>query len=750
MATRSSILFAAFLLSIAQICRSQDVLWEYCGNEPADVAFLLDSSNSIWGPDFRRQIRFVKDVVSMFQIGSNATRVGLVTYNDHVELQFHLSRYMDKDRLLWAIDNVREGHGYSTATDLALQYMRTFLFTQKGGGREGVAKVGIVITDGKSRNMLRTLIEASRAKKENIHLFAIGVGQAVNDRELRRMASSPSSDYFFQVTGYSALDSLKKILAIKTCQVTRPPSSPPTTPKSTTTATTTTPTTTTTTTTEPTTTTSTPTTTTTTTTEPPTTTTTTSTTTTTVTTTSTIPTTTTTTWLDMVAKECKGKMLDLVFALDVSDAVSYADFWQMIRFIRDFTLALDIGRNATRLGVVLYSNHVYNGFDLDEYDNLNGLVSHLYKLEKSTGEARPDEMIRYVRTKAFRRSVARKGAAQVVIVLTTSASRHISRVKKQAKRAQESGLNFIVVGVGDNIKDEEMKVITGLDPVVGAQAKTSKVHIIPPKSDNEATDMIRELEEDDYDDVNTTVQTLPNPESTPRLETGGQQSRNSIYRLKEFSELEDILMDAMLQSCSAKSTDKPVADQPCGTRQPADMMFVVDSANAGKKNTKKVMDFMKSLAGDMAIDRDNIQMGLLAPDPCAPQEQSFQLNQNEDKEHVMNSLSTETTDFSDLVRDMRKNGFRETAGGRKDAKRVAVLIVDGTMDNPLRALTEARQAREKRGIEIYVISVGTEIPQPEMMMMCDYPTQKHFYHLESYDELPKMEDTIRDILCDEL
>lgn len=81
-----------------------------------------------------------------------------------------------------------------------------------------MAKVGIVITDGKSRNMLRTLIEASRAKKENIHLFAIGVGQAVNDRELRRMASSPSSDYFFQVTGYSALDSLKKILAIKTCQ----------------------------------------------------------------------------------------------------------------------------------------------------------------------------------------------------------------------------------------------------------------------------------------------------------------------------------------------------------------------------------------------------------------------------------------------------------------------------------------------------------------------------------------------------
>lgn len=82
----------------------------------------------------------------MFQIGSNATRVGLVTYNDHVELQFHLSRYMDKDRLLWAIDNVREGHGYSTATDLALQYMRTFLFTQKVSWFTGLPGSCLLIT----------------------------------------------------------------------------------------------------------------------------------------------------------------------------------------------------------------------------------------------------------------------------------------------------------------------------------------------------------------------------------------------------------------------------------------------------------------------------------------------------------------------------------------------------------------------------------------------------------------------------
>ncbi|KAL8615176.1 hypothetical protein ACOMHN_064308 [Nucella lapillus] len=241
--------------------------WEYCGNKPADVAFLLDSSNSIWRPDFRRQIDFVADVARMFQIGPNATRVGLLTYNDHVNLHFNLKRYDRKRNLLRAIRRVQQDSGYVTATDLAIKFARTYLFKSKGGGRQGVVKIIIVITDGKSRNKLRTLIEASRAKRSNVHLFAIGVGHAVNNGELARMASRPSGDYFFQVAGYSALVSLKKILAIKTCQVTNPPTTTTTTTTTTPTPTPTTTTITTPTTTTPTTTmTTTPTTTTTTTT----------------------------------------------------------------------------------------------------------------------------------------------------------------------------------------------------------------------------------------------------------------------------------------------------------------------------------------------------------------------------------------------------------------------------------------------------------------------------------------------------
>ena len=59
----------------------------YCGNKPADVVFMLDASNSIWGPDFQRQLEFVNDVISMFEVAENKTRIGEATFRYDVTLK---------------------------------------------------------------------------------------------------------------------------------------------------------------------------------------------------------------------------------------------------------------------------------------------------------------------------------------------------------------------------------------------------------------------------------------------------------------------------------------------------------------------------------------------------------------------------------------------------------------------------------------------------------------------------------------
>ena len=81
--------------------------------------------------------------------------------------------------------------------------------------RSSAHHVAIIITDGESEEPASTAEEALTARKKGIRLFAIGVGDKVNRKELYNIASS--EDLVFTVDGYGALDSLRNILAWKAC-----------------------------------------------------------------------------------------------------------------------------------------------------------------------------------------------------------------------------------------------------------------------------------------------------------------------------------------------------------------------------------------------------------------------------------------------------------------------------------------------------------------------------------------------------
>lgn len=179
---------------------------------------MLDASNSIWRPDFRKQLQFVKDVIDWFTIGRNEMRVSVITYADYPQLQFHLHYYFKKDQLWAAMDNIRQNGGYHTKTADALRYARQNVLGGRGDHvRENVTKVVVVITDGLSDNRTATALEAARTKEAGIHVFALGVGKDVDLEELDAMASQPSNYYTFLVDGYEGLSNIRELLAIKTC-----------------------------------------------------------------------------------------------------------------------------------------------------------------------------------------------------------------------------------------------------------------------------------------------------------------------------------------------------------------------------------------------------------------------------------------------------------------------------------------------------------------------------------------------------
>ena len=191
-----------------------------CGGKPADIYFALDASNSIWPEDFKKQLIFLQDLVSMFDISPKKTRVGLITYSDTVRPIFGFDTKQEKNILIDKIANVKFMGG-RTKTSEAFKFIREQGFSPDVARRE-VAHIVLTFTDGLSKNPRDTAREAELAKRKGIYLFAIGIGMSVEKTELADIASEPEDDFVFHVANFSVLNTIKDILAIKTCAVNQP------------------------------------------------------------------------------------------------------------------------------------------------------------------------------------------------------------------------------------------------------------------------------------------------------------------------------------------------------------------------------------------------------------------------------------------------------------------------------------------------------------------------------------------------
>ncbi|ELT91748.1 hypothetical protein CAPTEDRAFT_112968, partial [Capitella teleta] len=188
-----------------------------CGDTPADIVFILDSSNSIWTPNYRRQVEFISDVVDEFQISEDQMKVGIVTFSHRARLAFSLEQSRSKEAVNEALGNLEQDGGLVTYTSKAIELMRKQCFTKRMGGRENVTKIGILISDGQTTDPIATAYQAHKAKMDGIHIFAVGVGSRIDMNVLKHIASKPSKFYMVTAKGYEGLEHIRSLLAGKTC-----------------------------------------------------------------------------------------------------------------------------------------------------------------------------------------------------------------------------------------------------------------------------------------------------------------------------------------------------------------------------------------------------------------------------------------------------------------------------------------------------------------------------------------------------
>ena len=185
-----------------------------CYGAAADVIVLMDASSSIRRADFHKQVAFIKNVVSGFDVRATSTRVGLVTFSDQTDVMLYLNEYNDRHATMTSLAGARQSQFRGTNTAMALlQAVEMFRLH----GRVRAAHVAIVVTAGPSDYPALTAQQADLAKAAGVKVMTVGVGSAVDDSELRSMAST--TDDIFTVDDFDALESIRDDVTARACDL---------------------------------------------------------------------------------------------------------------------------------------------------------------------------------------------------------------------------------------------------------------------------------------------------------------------------------------------------------------------------------------------------------------------------------------------------------------------------------------------------------------------------------------------------
>ena len=186
--------------------------------EGKDIIFVVDRSGGIcnnkpvfYCENWQSIIRFLDGIVEDLDIGSgfNAMRVGVVVYGNNAVVEISLADVGNLPDLRAAISGInylpKEGTNTSGGLLLMMQHFeehdRSYIAT----------KIAVLITGGKSTiDSVNTVASAIEAKNRGIAVFAIGVTDMVDEKELQLISSNPqfSDVNFFTRPTFESLESI--------------------------------------------------------------------------------------------------------------------------------------------------------------------------------------------------------------------------------------------------------------------------------------------------------------------------------------------------------------------------------------------------------------------------------------------------------------------------------------------------------------------------------------------------------------
>ncbi|XP_066915369.1 collagen alpha-6(VI) chain-like [Clytia hemisphaerica] len=180
-----------------------------------DVGFVLDSSGSL-KDDYGKEKSFLKALAATFGVSEQGARAGVVTFSFDAEHSVKLNDHYDLASFNDAVDNIPL-MGYTTRIDKALRLTQSQMFSIANGGRPGVSKVVVLLTDGsqtQDAGAENPAVVAEELRSQGYKVLAVGIGGGVNSTELAPITGAQSNVFsaatFDELISQEFLDKLNQ------------------------------------------------------------------------------------------------------------------------------------------------------------------------------------------------------------------------------------------------------------------------------------------------------------------------------------------------------------------------------------------------------------------------------------------------------------------------------------------------------------------------------------------------------------
>uniref|UniRef100_A0A8C3S5S0 Matrilin 4 n=1 Tax=Chelydra serpentina TaxID=8475 RepID=A0A8C3S5S0_CHESE len=417
--------------------------------------------------------------------------------------------------------------------------------------------------------------------------------------------------------------------------------------------------------------------------------------------------------------KCKTGPLDIVFVIDSSRSVRPFEFETMRRFLIDIIQNLEVGPNATRVGVIQYSSQVQNIFSLKTFFKRADMEKAINSIVPLAQGTMTGLAIQYAMNLAF---TVQEGARplhkkipRVVVIVTDG--RPQDRVTEVAAQARDAGIEIYAVGV----QRADMNSLRAM----ASHPLEEHVFLV------ESFDLIQQFGIQFQDKL--CASDICN----------GIDHGCEFKCVSTVGSYHCICPEGQQLHADGKTCNK------CKSGH-VDLVLVIDGSKSVRpQNFELVKQFVNQIVDFLDVSPHGTRVGLVQYSSRVRTE--FPLNQYKTAEDIKKAvLRVEYMEKGTMtglaLKHMLEHSFSEAEGARplsQNIPRIGLVFTDGRSQDDLSEW--ARKAKES-GITMFAVGVGKAVEE-ELREIASEPVEQHFSYSADFSTMTHIVDNLKVNIC---